>query len=72
MAAAVLPAGRVVTGGNDSVLVWNATTRTEIAQLGCSVTALATRQFGPGESSLVVAHHGAGLSLWSVIGGPEQ
>ena len=70
-AVAVLPDGRVVTGGNDGVLVWDVTTRTEIAQLGCSVTALATRPFGPSESSLVVAHHGAGFSLWSVIGGPE-
>ena len=56
-AVAVLPDGRVVTGGRDGrVLVWDVTTRTEIAQLGCSVTALATGPLGPSESSLVVAH----------------
>ena len=42
LAVAVLPDGRVASGGDDNVLVWDATTRTEIAQLGCSVTALAT------------------------------
>jgi hypothetical protein len=71
-AVAVLPDGRVVSGGNDSVLMWDVTTRTEIAHLGCSVTALATGPLGPGESSLVVAHHGAGFSQWSVIDGPQQ
>jgi len=62
----------VVSGGNDSVLVWDVTTRTEIAHVGCSVTALATGPLGPSESSLVVAHRGVGFSLWSVIGGPQE
>jgi hypothetical protein len=73
VAVAVLPDGRVVSGGwGDRVLVWNVTTRTEIAQMGCSVTALATGPLGPSESSLVIVHHGAGFSLWSVIGGPQE
>jgi WD40 repeat protein len=72
-AVAVLPDGRVVSGGDDRrVLVWDVTTRTEIAQLGCSVTALATGPLSPGGSSLVIAHHGAGFSLWSVIDGPQE
>jgi WD40 repeat protein len=65
-----VPDGRVVSGGDDRrALVWDVTTRPEIAELGCSVTALATGPLGLAESSLVVAHAGAGFSLWSVIGG---
>ena len=72
-AVAVLPDGRVVSGGADRrVIIWDVTTRTEIAELGCSVTALATGPLDPGESSLVVAHAGAGFSLWSVIGGRRE
>jgi WD40 repeat protein len=74
-AVAALPDGRVVSGGgrdDQLVLVWDVTTRTEIARLGCSVTTLATGALDDGESSLVVAHEGAGLSLWSVIRGPQE
>jgi WD40 repeat protein len=39
VAVAVLPDGRVASGGTDRrVLVWNATTEGRVAQLGCSVT----------------------------------
>jgi len=69
-AVAGLPDGWVVSGGDDRrVQVWDPATRTEIAQLDCSVTAMATGPLGPGGSFLVVAHEGAGFSLWSVIGG---
>jgi hypothetical protein len=69
MALAVLPDGRVVSGGNDRrVLIWNATTRRQVAQLGCSVIELATAQAGRGEAFLVVAHAGQGFSLWSTTG----
>ena len=54
------------------VLVRDVTTRAEVAQLGRSVTALAKGPPGPSESSLVVAHRGAGFSLWSVIGAPQE
>ena len=66
-AVAALPDGRVVSGGEDRrVLVWDVTTQTEVAQLDCSVTALAAAPHGHGETGLVVGHGGAGLSLWSV------
>jgi hypothetical protein len=65
---AVLPDGRVVSGSlYGPVLIWRVKTQIEIAQLDCSVAALATGPLGPGESSLVVVHEGAGFSLWSVI-----
>ncbi len=71
---AVLPDGRVVSGSwhDRRVLVWDVTKRTEMAELGCSVTALAAGPLGPGESSMVVAHAGARFSLWSVIRGQRE
>ena len=61
-AVAALPDGRVVSGSEDRrILVWDVTTQTEIAQLDCSVTALAAEP-----TALVVGLGGAGLSLWSV------
>ena len=72
-AMAVLPDGRVVSGGDDGrVLVWDVTTQTGIAQVGCSVTAMATGPLGPGESSLIVVHEGGGFSLWSVTRGSQE
>jgi hypothetical protein len=66
-ALAVLPDGRVVSGGEDRrLLVWDVTMQTEIAQLDCSVTALAAEPHGHGETALVVGHASAGLSLWLV------
>lgn len=66
-AVAVLADGRVVTGGNDGrVLVWDLARRgTQIVQLSCSVTCLATRSFGPVRSDFVIAHglRGFGFSL---------
>ena len=70
-AVAVLPDGRVVSGGDDRrVLLWDPATRTEIADLRCSVSALASGPLDPGRCSLVVAHPGSGFSVWSVIGQP--
>jgi WD40 repeat protein len=69
-AVAVLPDGRVVTTGTDEwVLVWDATARRQIAELRCSVIGLAAGQGSRGEASLVVAHAGRGLSLWSITEG---
>jgi WD40 repeat protein len=66
-AVAVLPDGRVVSGGNDrQVFICNATTQRRVAQLGCSVIGLAV-QASRGEASLVVVHEGLGFSLWSII-----
>ncbi|ADP78940.1 trypsin-like peptidase domain-containing protein [Pseudofrankia inefficax] len=73
-AVAVLPDGRIVTGGTDRrVLLWDPTAPgTEMAQLSCSVTTLATGPLGQDRSSLlVVAHQGSGISFWSVIGDQE-
>ena len=70
-AVAVLADGRVVTGGEDDgrVLVWDPTgASTQVVQLTCSVTALATALIGPARSNLVVAHEGSGFSLWSFTG----
>jgi len=69
-AVAVLPDGRVVSGGDDKrVLVWDpaAPGAAPVAQLGCSVIRLATGVAEPGGFALVMAHQGAGLSLWSVL-----
>jgi WD40 repeat protein len=69
-AMAVLPDGRVVSAANDRpVLIWNATTQSQVAQLGCSAIGLAAGQTSRGESRLIVAHAGQGLSLWSIIKG---
>ncbi|WP_329484275.1 trypsin-like peptidase domain-containing protein [Kribbella sp. NBC_01484] len=66
-AVAVLTDGRVVTGGFDQgVRVWDLTTRGEVARVGSSVRALATWVDSDGESYLVIAHSGAGLSFWLV------
>jgi WD40 repeat protein len=69
-AVAVLADGRVVTGGDDHrVLVWDpAGACTQVVQLNCSVTALATAPLGLARSDLVIAHQGSGFSLWSFTG----
>lgn len=55
-AVVVLQEGWVAGGGcAERELVWDATTQTEIAQLGRSGTALAAGSPGRSESSLVVA-----------------
>lgn len=73
-AVAALPGGRVVTAGDDGrVLVWDADrpgtapagASTPVVQLTCSVTTLATASPGPAGSTLVIAHQGSGLALWS-------
>ena len=65
-AVAGLPDGRVVSGGDDRVLIWNAATQRQVAQLGCSVMGLAAGQASSRKAFLVVAHRGQGLSLWSI------
>ena len=73
-AAAILAGGRVVTGGADRrVLVWDPLeASTQVVQLSCSVTALATAPFGPAGSNLVIAHEGNGFSLWSFTGSMQR
>jgi WD40 repeat protein len=72
-AVAVLPDGRVVSGGKDRrVLIWNATTQRQVAQLGCSVIGLATVQASSSEAFLVVAREGQGFSLWSTTRGDNE
>ncbi len=67
-AVAALSSGLVISGGADRrVLVRSlAEASTTVAQLSCSVAALATAPQGPGGGNLVVAHQGSGFSLWSV------
>lgn len=74
VAVAALADERVVSGGADQrVLVWDpASPASGPLELGCSVTALATGWLRPGVSFLVVAHAGAGFSLWSLIGCHEE
>jgi hypothetical protein len=67
-ALAVLPDGRVVSGGFDRrVLIWNATTQRQVAQLDCSVIGLAAAPASRGGAFLVVVHEGQRFSLWSTI-----
>jgi hypothetical protein len=71
---AVLADGRVVTGGFFSrrVLIWDpAGASTQVIQLRCSPTTLATAPSGPSGSTLAIAHRGGGLSLWSVTDDPH-
>ena len=64
-AIAVLADGRVVTGANERVIVWHpAHAGTELAELACSVTALAADPQRPG-GLLAVAHRTGGFSLLS-------
>jgi WD40 repeat protein len=62
---AALPDGRVVSGGGDRrAVVWDVTTRKEIAQISCPVYELAIGPLRTGESTLVIAYEKFGFSLW--------
>jgi hypothetical protein len=69
-AVAVLPDGREVTGGADRRVLLRDPARasTQVIQLNCSLTTLATASPSPPRSTLAIAHQGGGLSLWSVTG----
>ena len=68
-ALAELPDGRMVSAGADGrVRLWDVTTQSEIAQLGCSSTALAAGHRDRDGPSMVIVHAGTGLSFWSVAG----
>ncbi len=74
---AVLPDGQVVSGGTDRrVLVWGKATlgvgeKASPSVVACSVHALAAGG-RPGRGILVIAHAGAGMSMWSVAGTPRR
>nr|WP_277875139.1 trypsin-like peptidase domain-containing protein [Kribbella antiqua] len=66
-AVAALLDGRIVTAGYDqTVRVWDLTSRSEITRVGTAARALATGKHRTGESTLLIAHAGAGLSFWLV------
>ena len=70
-AVAVLPDGRVVTGGDDRRVLWDPDRSRAPGSfmLTCSVTALAAAPRGPASNSnLVIAHQESGFSLWSFTG----
>ena len=72
-AVAVLPNGRVVSGGSDNrVLIWDVATQRQVAQVDCSVNGLAAVQASHGGGSLVVVHKGHGFSLWSGTRGDNE
>jgi hypothetical protein len=56
---------RVVSGGGDRrAVVWDVTTRKEIAQISCPVYELAIGPLRTGESTLVIAYESSEFSLW--------
>jgi hypothetical protein len=62
---AALLDGRVVSGGGDRrAVVWDVTTRKEIAQISCPVYELAIGPLRTGESTLVIAYESSEFSLW--------
>ncbi len=62
-AIAVLPDGRIVSGGADRrVRVWKPVDHTLSEQIACSVTALATGTSATGQTFLVIAQEGGGLT----------
>jgi WD40 repeat protein len=66
-AVAVLPNGQVLTGGDDrSVRLWDVQTKQCCWSVACSVRALAAVVPSSGETLLVIAHQGTGVSTWSV------
>jgi WD40 repeat protein len=66
-AVAALADGRVVTGGDGHILMWDSARPKEVAQLRCSVTALAVPLHASASSQLIVVHQGGRFSVWSVM-----
>ena len=64
-AVAVLPDGRVVTGGDDRVLIWDMQSNSPGSLLACSVYAFATSLSLP-EARLFIGHALGGISRWEV------
>ena len=67
MAVAGLTDGRVASGAQDSLLLWDPDIGERIAEITCSVEALAScPNPSLSASELIVAHTGTGLSGWLV------
>ena len=72
-AVAALPDGRVVSGGGDRrAVVWDVTTRKEIAQISCPVYELAIGPLRTSESTLVIAYEKFGVLALAVIHEPQN
>lgn len=63
-AVAVLADGRVITGRRAGAGSEPLRDSSQVIELTCSVTSLATAQLGPARS-LVIVHQASGFSLWS-------
>jgi len=64
-AVAVLPDGRVVTGGDDRVRLWDVQSNSPGTLLACSAYALAT-SLSPTGARLFIGHAVGGISCWEV------
>ena len=65
-AVAVLPDGRVVTGGDDDrVRLWNVQSSSPGTLLACSASALAT-SLSPSGARLFIGHAVGGISCWEI------
>jgi len=63
----------VVSGGGDRrAVVWDVTTRKEIAQISCPVYELAIGPLRTGESTLVIAYEKFGVLALAVIHEPQN
>ena len=63
-AVAVLPDGRMVTGGGDGrVRLWDKPGSSPGTVLACSASALAT-SLSPSEAGLFIGHAAGGISCW--------
>jgi hypothetical protein len=62
---AVLPDGRVASGGEDGVLVWDMQNGTARSFIACSAYAFATSP-SPSGAYLFIGHASGGISCWEV------
>jgi WD40 repeat protein len=65
-ALALLPDGRLASGGNERLLVHTPDGGRDTVQVACPIRAITTATTPQGDTLLVIAHVGAGLSTWSI------